>query len=105
VHDVTVAESLLQGLDAGNVLADRGYDSQKLVDFIENEMGSAAVIPSRKTNKEQRECDWYLFKERHLVECFFNKLKQYRRIATRYEKLGSTYLSMVLIGCCLIWLK
>jgi transposase len=100
-----MAKALLLGLDAENVLADRGYDSHELVEFIEDEMGSVAVIPSRCTNKGQRECDWHLFKERHLVECFFNKLKQYRRIATRYEKLASTYLTMVLIGCCLIWLK
>jgi transposase len=55
------------------ILADRGYDSQKLIDFIEQEMGSIAVIPSRCTNKEQRDYDRRLFKERHLVECFLIK--------------------------------
>ena len=105
VHDINMAESLLEGMTAENVLADRGYDSKKFVDYIKQQMESVPVIPSRKRNKEQREYDKHLFKERHLVECFFNKLKRYRRIATRYDKLVSTYLAMVLIGCCLIWLR
>ena len=86
------------------MLADRGYDSNKLKDYIYSR-GGKPVIPSRKTAKEQRGCDWGMYKERHLVEVFFNKLKSFRRIATRYDKHGFTYLGFICIACILIWIK
>ena len=76
-------------LNGSQVLADRGYDSNQLIDYIYDH-GGEPTIPSRKGARFERHCDWWLYKERHLVECFFLKLKSYRRIATRYDKLAST---------------
>lgn len=84
--------------------ADRGYDSNQLIDYI-YENGGDPTIPSRKGAKFERRCDWYLYKERHLVEKLFLKLKGYPRIATRYDKLACTYLGFLCIASILIWLK
>ena len=67
------------------ILADKGYDSDKFVRWLE-ERGGIAVIPSRITAKHPRKTDWHTYKERHLVENLFLKLKNSRRFATRYEK-------------------
>jgi len=91
-------------IEGSNVLADRGYDSSKLIDYIYDQ-GGEPTIPSRKGAKFERLCDWWLYKERHLVEKLFLKLKSYRRIATRYDKLPFTYLGFICIASMLIWLK
>ena len=67
--------------------------------------GAKATIPSKRNAKIQRSCDWWLYKERHLVEKLFLKLKAYRRIATRYDKLACTYLGFLCLASILIWLK
>ena len=67
--------------------------------------GGEPTIPSRKGAKFERHCDWWLYKERHLVEKYFLKLKAFRRIATRYDKLAATYLGFICIASILIWLK
>ncbi|EGO61711.1 transposase IS4 family protein [Acetonema longum DSM 6540] len=106
VSDFLMAEPLLQGQKLSTVLADKGYDSDKLVAFIEH--GGEAIIPwksSRKHPPPNRKCDWHQYKERHLIECFFNKIKHFRRIATRYDKLASSYLAMLHIVGSLIWLR
>lgn len=69
------------------------------------ERGGEPTIPSRKGAKFERHCDWWLYKERHLVEKYFLKLKGFRRIATRYDKLAATYLGFICIASILIWLK
>jgi len=86
------------------VLADRDYDCWKLIDYI-YENGGEPSIPSKKGAKFERRCDWWQFKERHLVEKYFLKLKSFRRIATRYDKLASTYLGFIFLASILIWLK
>jgi len=91
-------------LDGTVVNADMGYDSQPFVDWLES-MGAIPNIPSRITNKVQRECDWYLYKERHLIECFWQKIKQFRRVATRYDKLAKTFLGFVFLAAILVLLK
>ena len=103
VHDSVPAKELLKDKPAEYVIADKAYDSDDLIALIESQ-GSIPVIPSRSNRKELREHDKHLYKERHLVEIFFNKIKHYRRVATRYEKLASNYLAMVLIVSCLIWI-
>ena len=90
--------------NGSNVLTDRGYDCNKLIDYI-YALGGEPTIPSRKGAKFERHCDWWLYKERHLVENYFLKLKAYRRIATRYDKLASTFLGFICIASILIWLK
>ena len=91
-------------LNGRQVLADRGYDSNTLIDSI-YDWGGKLTIPSRKGAKFERHCDWWIYKERYLVECFFLKLKAYPRIATRYDKLASTYLGFICSASILIWLK
>lgn len=105
-NDIKYAIPLLEHvkLEGSAVLADRGYDSYKLIDYI-YEHGGEPTIPSRKGAKFERHCDWWLYKERHLVEKFFLKLKAFRRIATRYDKLSSAFLGFICIASILIWLK
>jgi transposase len=92
VADVTQGEALISGLEAGHVIADKGYDSNKLVAAIEA-AGAEAVIPPRSNRKAPRDYDVHLYKERNLVERFLNKVKNCRRVATRYEKTARNHLA------------
>jgi transposase len=103
VHDITRAPALIAGLEAKQVIADKGYDSNAFIACIEMS-GAQAVIPPRKTRLEKRAYDRHAYRERHLVECFFSRLKQFRRIATRYEKLARNFLSMLNLAATHIWL-
>jgi len=104
VHDSAPAVELIEGLTAEHVIADKAFDAQHIVDAIVKQ-GAVPVIPPRKNRRDQRAYDKHLYKERHLVECFFCKIKEFRRVATRYDKLEITYLTMVTIASCLIWLR
>lgn len=86
-----------------NIIADKGYDSKALVDLIESQ-GCTAVIPSRTLCSARRSIDWHLYKERALVEGFFQKIKRNRRIAMRFEKLAIHFLAMVTMAAVLVWL-
>ena len=88
-NDINYAIPLLDHIeiDGSKVLADRGYDSNQLIDYIYDH-GGEPTIPSRRGAKFERRCDWWFYKERHLVENYFLKLKAFRRIATRYDKLA-----------------
>ena len=105
-NDINYAIPLLDHIeiDGSKVLADRGYDSNQLIDYIYDH-GGEPTIPSRRGAKFERRCDWWFYKERHLVENYFLKLKSFRRIATRYDKLAFTYLGFLCIVSILIWLK
>lgn len=106
-NDITFAVPVLEqvkDMEGSQVLADRGYDSQELIDYI-YDRGGEPTIPSRKGARHERKCDWWLYKERHLVENLFLKLKGFRRIATRYDKLACTYLGFLCIASILTWLK
>ena len=105
-NDINYAIPLLDHIriDGSKVLADRGYDSNQLMDYIYDH-GGEPTIPSRRGAKFDRRCDWWLYKERHLVENYFLKLKTFRRIATHYDKLAFTYLGFLCIVSILIWLK
>ncbi len=85
------------------ILADKGYDSDKFVHWVE-ERGGIVLIPSRTTAKYPRKTDWHIYKERHLVENLFLKLKNNRRFATRYEKKALYFYAVVYIACILVWL-
>lgn len=98
------AASLIEGYEVDYVLADKGYDSDHLIETIE-EMGAIPVIPPRRNRKVCRPYDKILYKERNLVERLFQKLKHYRRIATRYEKLKRNYQAMLHLVCSMIWLN
>ncbi|WP_034641766.1 IS5/IS1182 family transposase, partial [Desulfovibrio inopinatus] len=94
----------IQGLQAEFVAADKAYDCNSFISLIIGQ-NAKPVIPPKKNRRNQRKYDKHIYKERHLVECFFCKLKEFRRIATRYEKLQMTFLAMVTIASCLIWLR
>lgn len=102
--DATQAIPLLEGFDFSGVLADRGYDTNDILDFIAQN-DAEAVIPAKKNRIIQRDIDWHVYKERHLVECFMNKIKQYRRIFSRFEKYASRYMSFLSFASALIWLR
>lgn len=86
------ADVLLEDLEADTLLADKGYDAdERVIDKLEKQ-GKTAVIPPKKNRKEKREYDKYLYQARHLIENFFAKLKQYRAIATRYDKRKINFL-------------
>lgn len=101
--DITQADALIEGFAAQAVIGDKGYDAAALVARIEAS-GAQAVIPPRKNRTQQRSYDHHLYKDRNLIERFFNRLKQFRRIATRYEKLALNFLSMVNLVCAYVWL-
>lgn len=92
VADVTQGAALIDDIKVEHVIADKGYDSNALVEAIESG-GAEAVIPPRSNRKEPRNYDRHLYKERNLVERFINRVKQCRRIATRYEKTARNYLA------------
>ena len=100
--DCTQAGRLIEGLSADYLLADRGYDSDSIVEQAESQ-GMNAVIPPRKNRKIQREYDRDLYKLRHLVENAFLHLKRWRGIATRYAKNAASFLAAVQIRCIALW--
>lgn len=106
VHDSKVAIELLTGIDItkSRVLADKAYGAEEIRVFI-TEQGGQYTIPPRDNTPDPWKCDWWHYKERHVVECFFQKLKQFRHIATRYDKLISSFKAFVYLACCLILLK
>ena len=103
IHDVTEAIKLIEKAEGENFIADKGYDANHVIEAIEKK-GMKAVIPSKLNRKKQRSIDKHVYKERHLVENFFCKIKRYRRIATRYEKTALNYLGFVLFASLRVWL-
>ena len=101
-NDMAPACDLIRGLKAEQVLADRAYDANSLCDLIV-EQGGEPVIPPRRHRKIQRSYDRIAYKQRWGVEGFFAKLKQWRRIATRYDKLAINFASPVAIAAVIIW--
>ena len=101
--DITQAPALIKGFDTSMVVGDKGYDADALVALI-HAAGAVAVIPPRRNRTEQRDYDRHVYKDRNLVERFFCRLKQFRRIATRYEKRARNFTSMLNLTCAYIWL-
>jgi transposase len=104
VHDVRVAGQLLEGVACGALLGDKGYDADALIERL-HDARIAAVIPPRSNRKEKRECDFTLYKERNLIERLFEKLKQFRAIATRYDKLARNFLGAIRLVAAVIQLN
>lgn len=103
-HDINHAEELVNDLRNTKVLADKGYDSKKFVAFL-NERNCEALILSRSNSKEKRIIDKHVFKERHLVENFFSKIKHFRRIFSRFCKTSSSFLAFLYFAGALLWLR
>ena len=102
--DITVAEELLDGYEPEAVPADKGYDGNAPVDAIRAK-GAAAVVPPKRNRVVQREYDKDLYKERNHVERFMNRIKPFRRVATRYEKTARNFLSFAYVAAIMIPLK
>jgi transposase len=103
-HDITEAETLVAQVEPAALLADKGYDADSFIKSLEVR-AIKAVIPPKSNRKVKRDCDFALYAERNLVERFFNTIKQFRGIATRYEKTARNYLAGLHLVCALAWLK
>jgi transposase len=103
-NDITQAEALIENLFPDYVIADKGYDADKFV-LLLKKRHSQAVIPSRINRKVQRAIDTELYKERHLIECCIGKLKHFRRVFSRFDKLAKNYLSFVQFASTIVWLR
>jgi transposase len=103
-NDITQAEKLIENLFPDYVIADKGYDADHFV-LLLKKRNSEAVIPSKINRKIQREIDTELYKERHLIECCIGKLKHFRRVFSRFDKLAKNYLSFVQFASTIIWLR
>lgn len=102
--DIGQAEGLLAGHAPEVVIADKGYDQQALVDEIESR-GAEAVIPPRANRVDQREIDPHLYRERNVCERFWAQAKQFRRVATRYEKKAANFLAFAWVASLTVMLK
>ena len=103
-HDITAAENLLVEMDdVAAVIADKAFDAAHLLARI-RDLGAQAVIPPRANRKEVREYDAHQYKSRNLIERFFARIKQFRRIATRYDKLAVRFEAFISIAAAFIWL-
>ena len=105
VHDLEGADVLLEDLCAEALLADKAYDAEERVVNKLAKKNCVAVIPSKSNRLEKREYDKALYKARHLIENFFAKLKQYRAIATRYDKTARNFLGGIYLAATCIWLN
>ena len=102
-NDITQSDKLIAGLEGEYVIADKGYDSNKFVELIES-MGMEAVIPPRSNRKSPRAYDAELYRERNIVERFIHKIKNYRRIACRFDKLSLRYLGFLQFVSAFMWI-
>jgi transposase len=102
--DVTMAPALLSDADAGAVIADKAYDSNELRALIA-EAGAEAVIPSNRTRKILIPHDAVAYKLRNRIERFFNKLKHFRHIATRYDRRAVNFLACLYLASAMIWMR
>ena len=103
-NDVVRAQELIAGFEADHVIADKGYDAGSFIEAV-RQQGGEPVIPSRSCWKTPRDHDKALYKERNKIERFFNRLKQFRRVATRYDKLLANFMGFVKLAAIALWLK
>jgi transposase len=103
-HDNLAAKALLDGFEAQAVLADKAYDNNDLRQAIAD-MGAEAVIPSTRSRKNPIPHDRGIYKQRNLIERCFNKLKHFRRFATRYDRRAHHFLAFIHLAASIIWLR
>jgi len=101
--DYEQALPLLSGEKPDYVIADKGYDSDEIVNFI-TQINAIPVIPPRSNRIVQRHYDKVIYKDRNLIERLFNRLKQFRKIATRFEKIQINFESLIYLACSYLWL-
>jgi putative transposase len=103
-NDLACAEPLISAANPGALLGDKAYDAAPVIDTL-TRRGITPVIPPKANRKIKRDCDFALYCERNLVERFFNKLKHFRAVATRYDKLARNFLAGVQLASVLILLN
>ncbi len=103
-NDITQAEHLIENLFPDYVIADKGYDADKFI-LLLNKRNIKSVVPSKINRRIQRVIDTDLYKERHLIECCIGKLKHFRRVFSRFDKLAKNYLSFVQFASTVVWLR
>ncbi len=104
-HDLAGADHLLPTMQADTLIADKAFDADKRVIEPLTTAGKIVVIPPKANRKVSRDYDRELFKARHLIENFFAKLKQFRAIATRYDKTARNFLAAIQLAAAVIWLN
>jgi transposase len=104
-HDLDGADLLLPAVNAEIVIADKAFDADERVIEPLQQVGKTVVIPPRANRKSPRPYDQHLYEARHLIENFFCKLKQFRAIATRYDKTAQNFLAAVYLAASIIWLN
>jgi len=102
--DAPQAAGLIEGLPAKIVMADTAYDADALRQAIADK-GAIAVIPNNPSRTFKHPLDKHLYAQRHLVECCFSKLKQFRRVATRFEKTARNYRAVITLAAIVLWLR
>lgn len=103
--DCPQARGLIEGLTGvAHVIADAAYDADHLRQFIAEGLGATAQIKQNPSRSASKAIDRALYKERHLVECFFNRIKRFRRIALRCEKTSASFKGFVALACAMAWL-
>lgn len=103
-HDITQAKRLSEGVFDIPLAGDKEYSSKNFDDFL-HVRGCEPIIPSKSNSKNHRSYDKHLYKERHLIECFFGKIKHFRRIFSRFDKSAQSYLSFLHFVGTLIWIR
>lgn len=101
-HAVEILKKV--NIKGSNILGDKAYGTEDIRNYITAE-NAQYTIPPKDNNPNPWSCDWWLYKERHLVECFFQKIKWFRRIATRYDKRDDSFLAFVYLAASMILLK
>jgi transposase len=104
-HDLVGADHLLPSMQADTLIADKAFDANERVLLPLAAAGKTAVIPPRAARQLSRQYDRHLFKARHLIENFFARLKQFRAIATRYDKTRRNFLAAIQFVAAVIWLN
>jgi transposase len=103
-HDITQAPAMTDGFTFEQLIADRSYDADDFIEVV-GAHNAVPVIPPRANRRSPRDYDPYVYRERHLIECFINKIKHYRRIFSRFDKLDTRYLGFLCFVAALIWLR
>jgi len=91
-------------INGSNILGDKAYGTMEIRKYITSKEASYTIPPKSNTNNPWH-CDWWIYEERHLVECFFNKIKHFPRIATRYDKLANSFLAFIYIAAIFVLSK
>ena len=104
IADIDCTAQVIEQLPAKAVVADKGYDADHFVATIEA-AGAQAVIPPRSNRITPRSFDRHLYRDRNLIERFFARIKHFRRIATRFDKLATSFLAFIHLACAFVWLS